>query len=122
MPDSNNTLVRTLSVDEIFQKCGKNFYLEKVDGMLKLKQTHRYYMQVQGELGVMNKQWCDFVVYTESKDGVFVECVYFDDDFEEENSVSEVDGIFQGTFSTRNLVSEVPACCGTNFSLAHTKH
>ena len=77
----DNTLVRTLSVDEIFQKCGKNFYLEKVDGMLKLKRTHRYYMQVQGELGVMNKQWCDFVVYTESKDGVFVERVYFDDDF-----------------------------------------
>ena len=30
---------------------------------------------------MMNKQWCDFVVNTESKDGVFVERVYFDDDF-----------------------------------------
>ena len=41
-----------------------NFCCENVDGQCKLKITHPYYAQVQGQMGVTGTKWCDFVVYT----------------------------------------------------------
>ena len=41
-----------------------NFCCEIVDGKCKLKVTHPYYAQVQGQLGITGVGWCDFVVYT----------------------------------------------------------
>ena len=32
---------------------------------LHLKTSHPYYAQVQGQMGVTNRKWCDFVVFTE---------------------------------------------------------
>ena len=40
-------------------------FLEAADGGgLKLKTTHNYYFQVQGQLNICNKQFCYFIVYT----------------------------------------------------------
>ena len=52
----------------------KNFYLKKVNDALALKQNHDYYFQVQGQLEVMDLNFCDFVVYNEV--GIFVERIY----------------------------------------------
>ena len=30
----------------------------------KLSKTHTYYTQVQGQLAITGRQWCDFFVYT----------------------------------------------------------
>ena len=43
---------------------------------LKLKQTHTYFAQVQGQMAVTERKWCDFVVYT--KIGTSVERIAFD--------------------------------------------
>ena len=44
-----------------------------------LKSDHRYYYQVQGQLGVTGSKWCDFVTHTFV--GMAIERIYFDEDF-----------------------------------------
>ena len=44
--------------------------------MCKLKRTHAYYAQVQGQMGCTGAQWCDFLVYT--KKGMSIERIAFD--------------------------------------------
>jgi len=38
----------------------------KQDGhyAIELKQTHVYYAQIQGQMAITDRKWCDFVVYT----------------------------------------------------------
>ncbi|KAL5021765.1 hypothetical protein ScPMuIL_000920 [Solemya velum] len=36
----------------------------KDDGELELKKNHSYYFQIQGQMGVLNRQFCDLFVYT----------------------------------------------------------
>ena len=52
------------------------FFCERVGNMCKLKRTHAYYAQVQGQMGCTGAQWCDFVVYT--KKGMSIERIAFD--------------------------------------------
>ena len=35
-----------------------------VDGQATLKKSHNYYYQIQGQLGVTQLPWCDFVIWT----------------------------------------------------------
>lgn len=46
---------------------------------LKLKCSHPYFCQVQGQMAITERCWCDFVVYTEK--GLSVEGIQFDEDF-----------------------------------------
>ena len=52
--------------------------LELCDGReeLKLKHTHLYYSQVQGQMAIGCRMWCDFVIYTTKE--ISVERIYFD--------------------------------------------
>ena len=43
---------------------------------LKPKRTHKYYCQVQGQMAITERAWCDFVVYTET--GLSIERILFD--------------------------------------------
>lgn len=49
-------------------------YLEKCEQGSQLKCNHSYYYQIQTQLGVTGKEWCDFFVYT--KAGYFLERVH----------------------------------------------
>lgn len=54
-----------------------SFYLQQnVDGEVHLSQTPNYYSQVQGQLEVCDKQYCDFVCWTNK--GVHVERILRD--------------------------------------------
>lgn len=46
---------------------------------LELKHTHPYYCQVQGQMAIMEREWCDFILYTGK--AINVERVTFDSDF-----------------------------------------
>ena len=46
---------------------------------LKLKETHVYYSQIQGQMAITERSWCDFIVYTEK--GVSVERIPFNTEF-----------------------------------------
>lgn len=52
-------------------------YLKMVSGQLKLKKTHAYYLQVQGQLLITGMNWCDFVV--SSQEDMHVQRIYRDD-------------------------------------------
>ncbi len=57
-----------------------DFMLQKeVNGKLILKRSHTYYCQVQGQMGIGERLWCDFIVYT--KKGIHVERIDFDESF-----------------------------------------
>ena len=47
------------------------------NGDITLKHSHPYYMQVQGQMAITGRTWCDFVVWT-LKQPHSVERVYFD--------------------------------------------
>ena len=66
------------------EACSKpNFFCTlKMNGatpQLELKENHPYYAQVQGQMGVTQRRWCDFIVYTEK--GLSIQRIYFDETF-----------------------------------------
>ena len=55
-----------------------NFCLQRdSDDKCKLKRSHSYFKQVQGQMGIAGAQWCDFIVYTGK--GLHVERIAFDE-------------------------------------------
>lgn len=44
--------------------CDNYEHLEEIDGNLALKKSSPYYYQVQGQMGVTEKRYCDFFVFT----------------------------------------------------------
>jgi len=55
----------------------KHFFCHLVNGCVTVKKTHNYYYQVQGQMGVSGRQWCDFVVWTLK--GHSIERIHFDE-------------------------------------------
>ena len=51
-------------------------YLKMQSGTLKLKPSHSYYWQVQGQLLLTGMQWCDFIV--RAKGDILVQRIYRD--------------------------------------------
>lgn len=49
------------------------------NGIVRLKRSHIYYVQVQGQMAVSKCQWCDFFVWT--LQGYSIERIQFDEDF-----------------------------------------
>ena len=56
-----------------------DFWSNLENGQIKLKENHPYYSQVQGQMGVGMRLWCDFVTYTQK--GIHVERIEFNDTF-----------------------------------------
>lgn len=57
-----------------------------------LKQSSPWYTQIQGQLGVCNIKWCDFIFYTNKS--FICERIYFDEDFFA-SIVDKCDNFFQ---------------------------
>lgn len=56
----------------------KDFCCELVgDDTLKLKRNHNYYYQIQGQMAISSRKWCDFVIYTNKN--ISVERISFDE-------------------------------------------
>ncbi|XP_069127490.1 uncharacterized protein [Argopecten irradians] len=76
----NGQLVNEMQVHEIVEMGSNDFCLQKTEEGTRLRRSHCYYAQVQGEMAVIT--WCDFVVWTSAVHGnCFIERVYFDRDF-----------------------------------------
>lgn len=52
-----------------------SFFCDLVNEQVTLKQNHRYYAQVQGQMAIGERPWCDFVVFTTK--GISVERIKF---------------------------------------------
>lgn len=44
----------------------KHICLELVEEELRLKEKHEFYYQIQGQLQIAQREWCDLVVFTEN--------------------------------------------------------
>lgn len=68
----------TTPLKECVKEKGKNTCLEiNRKGDLTLKKKHNYYYQIQGQLNVTERNWCDLIVYTSCKE-IFVERIFVD--------------------------------------------
>ena len=63
---------RQINDNKCFLQLGK-------DGNLSLSMTHDYYYQVQGQLAICNKPYCDFICWTTK--GIFIEQIFKDGNF-----------------------------------------
>ena len=52
----------------------KDYLIEK-DGKFSLDRTHAYYYQIQLQMFVLKRKFCDFVIW--SKKEIFIERIYF---------------------------------------------
>lgn len=77
----NNNITIELTPSEVADKFS-DFYMKKdIDGQLHLSHNHAYYAQVQGEIAILNVEWCDFVVFSKGKvvvDRILADLDYWD--------------------------------------------
>ena len=59
---------------------------------LKLRQNHRYFAQVQGQMAVGQRPWCDFVIFTNK--GISVERVPFDEYYWQHTLLPKLEDFF----------------------------
>lgn len=55
----------------------KFFCTVNENGEVTLKKYHSYYYQIQGQMAISNRSWCDFVVWTCSRQ-ISVDRIIFD--------------------------------------------
>ena len=60
-------------------KPGKPSYLKKVDGKVVLNRSHPYFTQIQMQLAITERAWCDFYVYNPR--GSVTERIFLDEKF-----------------------------------------
>ncbi|XP_048772103.2 uncharacterized protein LOC125678037 [Ostrea edulis] len=76
------TQVTTMEVSEIVAMGCPNFCLEYSMEGPRLKKSHKFYAQVQGEMAIMRLPWCDFVVWTDTaQNNICIDRIYFDSEF-----------------------------------------
>ena len=73
-------------------KSDSGFCLSESNGILKLKESHQYFCQVQGQMAVCGAKWCDFVVYTFK--GMHLERVLYNDAYWSEQLTNWKHSIF----------------------------
>ncbi len=59
---------------------------------LQLRRGHRYFAQVQGQMTVGERPWCDFVVFTNK--GISMERVAFDEDYWQQTLLPALEAFF----------------------------
>ena len=54
-------------------------FIKITNGQAKLKESHKYYWQVQGQLAVTGLHWCDFV--TDTAEDLTIQRIWRDEEF-----------------------------------------
>ena len=67
----------SISNEQISDSWHKTSFLEKVDGLLQLKRSHKYYTQINGQMAITGITQSYFVVWT-TQGPPFIEKIYFD--------------------------------------------
>ena len=69
---------------------------------MELRENSNYFCQVQGQIAIGERLWCDFVVYTPK--GISIEQITFDPEYWEKRT-DEVDRVLQKLFCSGNSLS-----------------
>ena len=60
--------------------CSISGFCCTLDGsVMTLRRNHKYFAQVQGQMAIGGREWCDFVVYTTK--GIHIEIIHFDNQY-----------------------------------------
>ncbi len=59
----------------------------------RLEQNHPYYSQIQGQLAISGRKWCDFVIYTLK--GISVETIAYDEHFWNNRLLPKLVGFYE---------------------------
>ena len=81
--------------------------LEKKDGQLKLKRTHDFFFQIQGQLNICKKKLCHFVIYT--FEDIYIEKIEVDGEFYAEKMLPHLSKFWEDHYLPRivcDLVSK----------------
>ena len=78
-PYTAGATLKISPVEAATHKDCKGFCSALQGNELRLKESHKFYYQVQGQLHITKFQWCDFVIWTPS--GMYIERIRRDDDF-----------------------------------------
>ena len=89
----NMTIHEVISLHELKKT---PFYLSKNDDEITLKRNHDHYYQVQGQLNITGRNYCDFVVRTE-KD-MHIERINKDETFWKENMLPHLCAFYENCF------------------------
>ena len=84
------------------------------DGRLCLKDKHIYTSQIQGQMAIGGRNWCDFIVYTSK--GIYVQRIKFDRQFWESELLPKLCSFYNlcsqtYTLCYRLFISSLSSCC-----------
>ena len=71
-----------------------------------LRTNHQYYAQVQGQMAIGERPWCDFVVYTPK--GINIQRIHFDKNYWESNLLPKLVAFYDNCLAPE-IVSPVHA-------------
>ena len=74
--------------------------------VLQLRQNHIYYAQVQGQMAVGGRMWCDFVIFTTK--GISVERITYDDNYWHRTLLPKLEAFFDNCLGPE-IVSPIHA-------------
>ena len=74
--------------------------------VLRLRQNHIYYAQVQGQMAVGGRPWCDFVIFTTK--GICVERIAYDDGYWQKTLLPKLEAFFDNCLGPE-IVSPIHA-------------
>lgn len=70
---------RNISPKDACSDSGFSCIVDENTGCLLLKQNHAYFAQVQGQMAIGGRPWCDFVIYTSQ--GISVQRIKYDESY-----------------------------------------
>ena len=78
-------------------------YIEETTEAVKLKRSHDYFYQVQGQMAVVGVQWCDFIIWAPAF--IHVERIYYDDTFWNTKGIPRLTSFYTFCFIPRAAIS-----------------
>ena len=62
-----------------FEFCSSMHVSTSSSTQICLRENHSYFVQVQGQMAIAGRSWCDFVLFTAK--GISIQCIAFNKDY-----------------------------------------
>lgn len=86
----------------------KPLCVELQNNKIKLKRTHSYYYQVQGQLNICKKDVCFFIIYINDQQPLYIEQIYKDEQFWKEQMLPKLKLFYNNCILTELVQRNVP--------------
>lgn len=76
------------------------------NGNIRLKQNHNYYYQIQGQLNIAKRSFCDFIIYSDND--FHVERIYRDEVFWKNVMVDKLTTFYKNCYLPEIIDGRIP--------------